>query len=69
MGLAGREGVTWEEAMKYAAGVIDNECADQGVSVGISDPNLLALSVHLMRIGQQNFNALRLEVAPAAARG
>lgn len=57
--------MSWEDAMAYAAGVIDRECADQGIPVEIADPELLALSVHLMRIGKRNNDALGLEVAPA----
>jgi hypothetical protein len=62
-----KDGVTWEEAMTYAAGVIDKECADHGVPVEITDPELVALTVRLLRIGRDNYNALRLEVATAPA--
>lgn len=49
--------MTWDEAMAYAAGVIDKECAEQGISVEITDPNQLAVAVRLMRIGRNNYNA------------
>lgn len=60
--------VTWEQAMEYVERTIDETCARQGVSVEIRDPQLLALTIRYLKIGQRNHNALRLEVPATPPR-
>ncbi len=47
--------MTWEEAMSYAASVIDRECAEQGIPVEITDPGLLAFTLRLIRASKERW--------------
>lgn len=49
--------VTWDEAFEYVEQVIERECAVQGVTVRITDPDILATSIHLLRIGKRRHEA------------
>lgn len=60
--------MTRDEAKLYAKANIDRICAEQGVTVKILDPTLIAISINLLRIGKRNLDAIRLEVPPAAPR-
>lgn len=49
--------MTWDEAFEYVEQVIERECAVQGVTVRITDPDILATSIHLLRIGKRRHEA------------
>lgn len=55
--------MTREQAMAYMNANIGRLCAEQGISVEITDPELIALSVRLLSIGRRNEDSLRLKVA------
>lgn len=60
--------MTWEEAFAYVDTVLERECAEQGMTVEITDQRLLTLSANLLRRGKENHDALRLEESAATSR-
>lgn len=58
--------MTWEEAFAYADSVLEAECAQQGITVEITDPQIIATSVALLRTGKRNHHTLRIETRPTA---
>jgi hypothetical protein len=53
---------SWDDAFAYAGSVIEQRCAEQGITVGIQDPEMIARSVYLLRIGKRDRDAVRIEV-------
>ncbi len=49
--------MTWEEAFAYVDSVLEAECAAQGITVRITDPEIIAKSVQLLRAGKANLEA------------
>ncbi len=61
-------GMTWDEAFAYVGRVLEQECAEQGMTVAITDPVLIAQTNQLLRAGKANLDALGVEVRPAPTR-
>lgn len=60
--------MTWDEAFAYVDKVLERECAEQGITVAITDPVLIAQTNQLLRAGKANLDALGVEVRPAPTR-
>lgn len=52
---------TREDARRYAKENIARICAEQGITVAITDPALLARSAAILRIGKERYDAARVE--------
>lgn len=61
----GRMPFTREDSRRYAEANIERICAEQGITVAITDPETIALTISLLRIGKQRHDALRVEEPPA----
>lgn len=52
---------TREDARRYAEANIARICAEQGITVAITDPELLARSAAMLRVGKKRADAARIE--------
>ena len=57
-----------EDSRRYARENIDRICAEQGITVAITDPSLLATTAKFLRIGKDRLNAARVELPPRTRR-
>jgi hypothetical protein len=53
--------MTWEEAMEYVGGTIEETCQRKGITVEIRDPELLALSVRYFRLAKRKVERLNTD--------
>ncbi len=61
-------GMTWDEAFAYVGTVLEQECAEQGVTVAITDPGILGVSLRLLRVGKHNYDARLIKARSAPPR-
>lgn len=54
---------TREDARRYAEENIARICAEQGITVEIKDPVLIAHIVSGLRVGKERYDAARIKVA------
>lgn len=54
---------TWEQNLADACANIDAICAEQGVPVVFTDPDMIRISVQFLTIGKENLDARRLRGA------
>lgn len=59
---------TWDDAFAYAEANIARICTEQGITVRINDPSILAESARLLRIGKVHADAARVECPGAGYR-
>lgn len=50
-----------EESRRYAKENIARICAEQGLTVAITDPELIARSAAMLRVGKERADAARIE--------
>ena len=59
----------WDDAWNYVEGVIEQECAEQGMSVRITDPSQLAFASQLLRAGKRHRQTTWIEPPSGATAG
>lgn len=52
---------TREDARRYAEENIERICAEQGITVEITDPEIIARSAAILRVGKQRSDAARIK--------
>lgn len=57
---------TRDDARRYAKANIARICAEQGISIAIKDPELIAQLVSGLRLGKQRADAARVKAGAAS---
>lgn len=57
---------TRDDSRRYAKENIARICAEQGITVEIKDPSIIAVSASILRVGKDNLDAARIKAVPAA---
>lgn len=58
--------MSWEHARRYAQANIDRICAEQGITVEITDAELVETTIRLLRSGKANNQPIGIEVPTSA---
>lgn len=59
---------TRDDSRRYAKENIARICAEQGITVEIKDPSIIAVSASILRVGKDNLDAARIEDTGARSR-
>lgn len=55
---------TRQAAREYARNNIARICADQGTTVALTDPTLIAYTAEMLRVGKRQLHPVRVENLP-----